>query len=141
MKNRFNRPRGQKFNATKVFQHGRYWASRLELAVYEMLLMMERGGKLTDIRCQVRVKFHTYEDGIITMIPDFTALDLKTNETIFIEAKGFPTREWVRKKKAWHRAQNDINGNPLGKLYVYAGNWRYPKLSEIIEPLGGTNGR
>ena len=121
-----------KYKAVKTFQHGRYWPSKLELAVYEMLLMMQRGGKIKDLKCQVRVRFHTYEYGNTVMIPDFSAFDIKTEQTIYIEAKGYPTREWLRKKKAWGV------GGP-GNLYVYTGSWKYPKLSMIIVPQGGKN--
>jgi predicted nuclease of restriction endonuclease-like RecB superfamily len=116
-----------KYNAVKVFQHGRNWHSKLELAVYEMLLMMERGGAYKDIKCQVTVRFHTYDYGKITMIPDFSAIETKTNELVFIEAKGFVTRDFLRKKKAW------AIGGP-GKLYIYMGDWKYPKLKETIIP-------
>lgn len=123
------RKRKNKFGSVKVFQHGRNWASRLELAVYELLLMMERGGRLTNIRCQVTVRFHTFDHGKINMIPDFQAFDVKLNQEIFIEAKGFPTASWRRKKKAWGV------GGPA-PLYVYGGSWKYPKLIEIVTPKG-----
>lgn len=123
------RPKGAKYGAVKVFKHGRKWPSKLELAVYEMLLLMERGGKLKDIKCQVTVRFHTHHYGYTTMIPDFKAFDIPANREIFIEAKGFKTREYIRKEKAWA-----MNGP--APLYVYEGNWRYPKLAKIIEPKG-----
>lgn len=121
--------RKNKYSAVKVFQHGRNWASKLELAVFEMLLLMERGGKLKDIRCQVTVRFHTHDFGKIQMIPDFSAFDVKLNQEIYIEAKGFPTATWRRKKKAW------AIGGPA-PLYVYGGAWKYPRLMEIIVPKG-----
>lgn len=118
-----------KYKAVKVFAHGRNWPSKLELAIYEMLLMMERGGKLKDIECQVHVEFRTYDHGKIKMIPDFRAFDTQAQELIYIEAKGMPTREFLRKKKAW------AVGGPA-KLFIYGGNWRYPKLLEIVVPRG-----
>jgi hypothetical protein len=116
-----------KFNNVKIFQHGRLWSSKLELAVYNMLCMMARGGKLKDIKCQVTVRFHTHEHGNIRMIPDFSAIDIPTGKLIYIEAKGMITREWARKKKAWKA------GGP-GCLYIYSGAWTYPKLTEIVIP-------
>ena len=116
-----------KYNAVKVFRYGRNWPSKLELSVYEMLLMMERGGKLRDLKCQVTVRFHTYDFGKTTMIPDFRAFDIPLNEEIYIEAKGMPTPTWNRKKKAW------AIGGP-GKLFVYGGNWQRPKLMQVIVP-------
>lgn len=118
-----------KFNAVKSFRYGKTWPSKLELSVYEILLMMERGGKLKDIKCQVTVNFRTFDHGKIRMIPDFSAIDLATGELIYIEAKGFVTRDWMRKKKAW------AVGGP-GTLHIYKGSWQYPKCTETIVPKG-----
>ncbi len=118
-----------KYSAVKVFQHGRNWPSKLELAVYELLLMMERGGKLKDIKCQVTVRFHTYDHGKIIYIVDFSATDTKDNQIIYIEAKGMETPSFKRKKKAWKV------GGPA-PLYIYKGSYRYLKLVEIVIPTG-----
>lgn len=119
-----------KYKAQKVFQHGRYWASKLELAVYEMLLLWQRAGRITDLKCQVKVRFHTHDHGYTNMIPDFSAVDAASGELFYIEAKGIFTREFIRKKKAWK------TGGP-GALHIYGGRWvknQSPKvhLMEIV---------
>lgn len=119
--------KAHKYGAIKTFAHGRHWPSKLELAVYELLLLMERGGAYRDIKCQVHVKFHTHDHGNVHYIPDFSAHEVKSGETIFIEAKGVFTREFLRKKKAW------AVGGP-GRLIIYGGNWRRPTVMEIIYP-------
>ena len=116
-----------KFNAVKTLAHGRLWSSKLELKVYEMLLMMERGGKFSEIKCQVHCRFKTEDHGKIIMIPDFSAVDNATGKVVYIEAKGFPTASWKRKKKAWA-----INGP--GILYIYGGPYKSPLLIETIVP-------
>lgn len=126
------RKRGHKYSATKVERDGRTFSSKLEAALYDMLAMMQRGSAISDLKCQVHVRFHTYDHGSILMIPDFSAIDSKTGDTVFFEAKGFATREWVRKKKAWA-----VNGP--GRLYVYGGSHRYLKLIETIDPKGEKN--
>jgi predicted nuclease of restriction endonuclease-like RecB superfamily len=118
-----------KYSAQKVERDGRTFASKLEAALYDMLAMMQRGSAISNLRCQVTVRFHTYDHGKVCMIPDFSAVDAKTGETVYFEAKGFFTREWLRKKKAW------AIGGP-GKLHIYGGSWKYLKLLETIEPKG-----
>jgi hypothetical protein len=89
--------------------------------------MMERGGKLKNIECQVHVEFRTFDHGKIKMIPDFRAVDCATGEVIYIEAKGLRTPSYVRKEKAW------FVGGPA-TLYVYGGHWQCPKLLKIVTP-------
>ena len=76
--------RKNKFNAVKTLAHGRLWSSKLELKVYEMLLMMERGGKFSEIKCQVHCRFKTEDHGKIIMIPDFSAVDLSIKRLVFL---------------------------------------------------------
>lgn len=121
------RRRSGKFNAVRVFQHGRYWPSKLELAVYERLLLRERAGEITNLRCQVKVRFHTHDYGYVNMIPDFAAELVNTGETVYFEAKGVKTREYMRKEKAW------ALGGP-GPLFVYSGNWRSPRVTKTVIP-------
>lgn len=126
--------RRNKYNAVKTFQYGRWWHSKLELRVYEYLLLLEKAKQISDIHCQVHVRFHTYDHGRVHMIPDFSCFDLTEQKLIYVEAKGKPTREWLRKKKAWAIA------GPA-PLHIYSGTWKYFKRTEIIIPKnGGKNG-
>lgn len=118
-----------KYKAQKVERDGYWFSSKLEAAVYSTLKMMERGGKLKDLKCQVTVNFRTYDHGKVRMIPDFSAIEMPQEELVYFEAKGFKTREWMRKKKAW------AVGGP-GKLYIYEGSYKYLKLTETIIPTG-----
>jgi predicted nuclease of restriction endonuclease-like RecB superfamily len=120
--------RPHKFGAVKVERDGRVFSSRLEAALYDLLKLMVRAGAFKNLKCQVTVRFHTYDHGKIVMIPDFSAIDAKTGETVYFEAKGFETNIWRKKKKAWKIA------GP-GPLYVYKGSHRYLKLVEKIVPI------
>lgn len=117
----------RKYGNTKVDFHGRSFASKLEAAVYGVLLLREKSGELTEIKCQVHTKFHTFAHGNIIMIPDFCVTMAETHEVRFIEAKGMFTREWARKKKAWA-----VNGP--GTLEIWGGHYSRPKLIETIIP-------
>ncbi len=121
------RAKKSKYKAEKVNFHGRSFHSKLEAAVYGLLLLREKAGEITDIKCQVHVKFHTYEHGNIHIIPDFSAVDIKTGELFFVEAKGMETREWARKRKAW------LMAGP-SRMEIWKGNFRNPKLTEILIP-------
>ena len=121
--------RKNKYNRTKVDFHGRSFHSKLEAAVYGLLLLREKAGEITDIKCQVHVKFHTYKYGEVRMIPDFSAVNVEYGEIFYIEAKGFETRDWLRKRKAW------LIGGPA-KMEIYKGSYKYPKLIETLIPKG-----
>ncbi len=124
--------RRHKYKAEKVSFAGLWFHSKLEAAVYALLLLREKAGELKVIQLQKHVKFHTYKYGEIRMIPDFYVQDLKTGEEFFIEAKGMETREWLRKRKAW------LIGGP-GRMEIWKGSHTRPKLTEILIPKGEDN--
>lgn len=113
-----------KFNAVKSFQYGRWWTSRLELAVYEILLKMEKEGLIKDIKCQVQTKITLAK---IRYRADFSFMNLITGEEEYVEAKGFPGERWRMIKNLW-----PFYG--IGKLHIYMGSYKYPKLRETIIP-------
>ena len=104
--------------------HGR--ASALEDAVRGILKILVRVGELSDLKEQPNI-FLTRAK--IRMIPDFSAIDVKTKETVYFEAKGFETERWLVCKKLWK-----VYGP--GKLCVYRGSWKRPFLAEEIVPSG-----
>lgn len=122
---------GRKYKSVKVDFHGRSFHSKLEAAVYSLLLLREKSGEITDIKCQVHVKFHTHDFGKIHMIPDFSVVDSKTGELFYVEAKGLFTRDFARKRKAW------LAGGP-GRMEVWVGRWQRPMLKEILVPKSPT---
>lgn len=119
---RWGRP--NKYNAKKVQKAGIWFDSKLESSLHDHLLMLEKAGEIRDIKCQARVKLTEAE---IVYIPDFSAIDVKTGQLVFYEAKGAETDVWLIKKKLWRFYGHGI-------LFIFKG--RAPKLSlvEVIIP-------
>lgn len=135
--NRFQ-GRANKYKAIKVFKYGRNWPSKMELGVYEWLLLAERAGLCRDIELQVSVRFWTYDHGRIWIIPDFRVTDTGlfegTGEKVFVEAKSnhYPDA-FKRKRRAW------LAGGP-GKMYIMSGRYQKPKLKEVLVPKAPAQG-
>ncbi len=123
------RERLTKYANTRVSHAGRSFASKLEAAVFDMLVMMERAGLVKDIVQQPHVKLTRAE---VVYIPDFKCFDVEKEETFWVEAKGAESPEYRIKRRLWKEY------GP-GPLYVYKGTWQRPKLFEIIIPVGNNN--
>lgn len=117
-----NRSR-QKFNAKPT--NG--FSSKLENAVHEILKLREKAGEISDIKCQQQV---ILQDGPrevkISWRVDFSYVDNKSGETVFVEAKGVETETYRLKLKMWR-------GNPPAALEIYKGSYQRPTLVERIE--------
>jgi len=87
---------------------------------------MEKAKEISDIRCQPNI-FLTRAR--IRMIPDFSAINSKTGEVEYFEAKGFEGERWLICKKLW-----SIYGP--GRLHIFKG--RAGKVFEVdsIVPRG-----
>jgi hypothetical protein len=107
----------QKMGNTKVTHHGMSFASKLEAAVYDLITGMDG---VTDIKQQVHVYM---TDARIGYIPDFSFI--LNGELCFAEAKGFETDVFKIKKRLWKHYG-------AGKLYIYKGSYKNPKLDEIV---------
>ena len=114
--------RYQKYGARKKVDHaGRSFASKLEAAVYDHLVVF--GYK--DIKQQAKVYL---TEARILYLPDFKAVDGRTGEVVWVEAKGFETPVWRIKRKLW------MAGYGPGKLLVFGGSYASPFLREEINP-------
>lgn len=102
--------------------------SRLEKAVHDILKREEELGRITAIKRQQVVVLRDCEHcgTRITWKVDFSYVDKKDFETVFVEAKGVETAEYKRKLKLWKKA-------PPFKLEIYKGSWQRPKLVETVE--------
>ena len=114
-------PKKNKYKATRTAEG---YDSKLEQAVGAMLHFMEKAGEIKDIRRQHRVELSAAK---IACKIDFSYTDVKTNQTIFIEAKGLDLERWRIIKKLW------AHYGP-GRLEVWKGTYKCPKLHEIIIP-------
>ena len=112
-----------KYGSHKVTYQGHSFASKLEAAVYQILMLRMRAKEIDSIQCQDHVYLTLAR---ISYIADFRCVDSK-GDTFWVEAKGFPTPEWAIKKKLWK-----FYGE--GRLELWTGSHRSPKLTEEIIP-------
>jgi hypothetical protein len=101
--------------------------SKLEAAVYQMLLLREKAGEITNIRRQHLVRFPCGPGWKV----DFSFTDCATGETVYCEAKG-QELETYRLKKGM------FAGCPIlesaGRLEIWKGTYHRPRLTEKITP-------
>lgn len=117
-----NRKRN-KFGATRTPDG---FPSKLEAAVYQLLLLRERMGEIKNISRQPSVKLTR---AAIGYKPDFKYIDCKTGETVHVEAKGQETEGYSIRKRLWKYY------GP-GRLEIYKGHYRRPGLQEVVVPVG-----
>ena len=116
--------RFSKYGNTKTTRAGRSFASKLEAALFDLLILREKAGELKDVRQQVSVYL---TDARIQMIPDYSAVNVETGETEYHESKGAESDVYRIKRRLWKYY------GP-GKLYVYKGSYRKVYLHEVIIP-------
>ena len=65
------------------------------------LMMLERAGKIEDLREQVRYEILPKQDGerAVHYIADFAYTDVKTEQEIVEDVKGVRTKEYILKRK------------------------------------------
>lgn len=113
-----------KFNACRT---ARGFPSKLEAAVFYLLDVRQRAGEISDIKRQQVVVLQDGDRSTrITWRVDFSYVDAKTGETVFVEAKGMETGEYKLKLKMWR-------ANPPAKLEIWKGNYNKPILVETID--------
>lgn len=106
----------------KVRFDGHIFASKLEMELYQVLMLQGLNGALMDLRLQPRVSLSKAK---ITVIPDFVANVF--GRDVYFEAKGFETPVWRIKMKLWKAyADHEI------RVYKKKGNRLY--LSQRIIP-------
>lgn len=102
---------------------GRSFASKGERDCYEMLKLLVKSGEYRDLECQVKTELLPK----LTHCTDFKVWDLKRDEPVWIEYKGFIDQRWRDIKKIWKHC------GP-GRLKVYNGYGLRMKLIEEIIP-------
>lgn len=112
-----------KFNAVRTNGMG----SKLEASVYQILVLRERLGQISDIKQQVLVDLSC---GIRWKV-DFSFLDKARDEIMYAEAKGVETERYRLCLKLWR------GGHGPGYLEVWKGSFQRPTLVEIIKPKTG----
>lgn len=87
-----------KYGAHRTVHSGYSFASKLEAAVFDYLKLLEHGGEIKDIHLQPNVML---TNANIRMIPDFKAFDIKLNQEVYFEAKGYETDVYRIKRRLW----------------------------------------
>lgn len=100
------------------------FASKLEKAVHDHLVILEKAGILKDIKCQQHVKLTAAD---IVYIADFSAIECATNRLIYYEAKGIQTDVWKIKLRLYrHYGQHPLR--------IFCGTSRRILLQEEVIP-------
>lgn len=90
--------RTSKFGAKRTELVGRSFASRGEANCFLYLQAMEQAGEIRDITCQQTVLL---TDAKIRYIADFKFWDIKLDQWVWADFKGFETEVWNIKKRLW----------------------------------------
>lgn len=120
---------GLKYRNKKTNKSGYSFDSKLEVAVYEMLVLQLKAGELKEIRVKPNVRL---TDAKILAIPDFMVTNKDDTES-YVEAKGYETDVWRIKRRLWKHY------GP-GPLLVYKGTYKKPFLHETIVPVPSLSG-
>jgi len=93
------RRNANKYNARKTAGiDGRAYHSALEANLNNLLMARENAGEIKILKRQQRIYFSFSGIKICEYWPDFTIYDNALNSVFWLEAKGFPTREYEIKK-------------------------------------------
>lgn len=96
-----------KFNNKRVTIPGRTFDSRKEYNRYCELLLLERGGYISDLKLQVKyvlIPAQKDESGKVlerecSYIADFVYFDQKAQRTVVEDSKDFRTKDYIIKRK------------------------------------------
>ncbi len=113
--------RGNKYGAIRTADG---FPSKLEAAVYQMLLLRQKAGEIRDVKRQPSVKLTPS----ITWKVDFSFTHVFSGLTAYCEAKGKWTEAAGLKLRLWR------DGFGPGPLEIWQGNYRRPILVEVVTP-------
>lgn len=114
-----------KYGNKKVKAHGYSFDSKLERAVFEMLLIWQESGEISNLRHHPGTVYLT--DARIGYRPDYSWVNTKNGDIIYGEAKGLETDVYKIKKKLWAFYGPGI-------LLIWKGKADSLKLVETIVP-------
>jgi len=113
-----------KYRAKSVTVLGKYFPSKLEASVYQLLLLREKMGDITSIQCQ---KKFLLTKATISWKVDFYFYDRIARKYVAAEAKGIETSDYRIKVKLWKYY------GPC-PLEIWKGTYQKPVLREVIIP-------
>ncbi len=96
--------RRSKFNNTRITIDGIAYHSIGEANRHRELILLERGGLISDLKHQVRIPLYSKSETLICRyISDFTYNDEETGESVVEDYKGFET-DMFKLKWKWLQA-------------------------------------
>lgn len=104
------------------------FASKLENAVHQKLLDRQVLGEIKEIKQQCPVVLINCEEcgTRVSWKVDFSFVEVSSGKTVYVEAKGVETTDYLRKLKAWKK-------KPPARLEIWKGKHSHLKLTEVIE--------
>jgi len=121
----WKRARGNKFGNIKTELAGRTFDSKAEAALFLMLSLEEREGRISSLSHHPGTIFLTAAK--IQYRPDFRFINCKTGQEEWAEYKGLETQAWRKNLRLWRTF------GP-GTLHIYKGAATSIKLVETVVP-------
>ena len=117
-------PKSNKYKAKRTSDG---FPSKLESAVYGHLLLLQKMGKISDIKQQQTIVLQDGPDSErIAWKCDFSAIDTETGELFYIEAKGVEDATYKLKIKLYRKIAP-------ARLVIYKGTHKRVYEAEIIQ--------
>lgn len=103
--------------------------SKLEHAVCDLIRLRELAGEIVHLKHE---DTQYLGEARYKYIPDWKVRDVKSGEEFWIEAKGYGDKRWPTTKKQWA-------AYGPGKLEIWGGDHRGPRLDKTIIPQDGAS--
>lgn len=95
-----------KYNSTKAEFDGEVFDSKKELNRYKELLLLLKAGEIGHLERQVPFELNEGGSHSLKYYADFVYLITSTGEKIVEDAKGYRTREYLKKKRLMKKIHN-----------------------------------
>lgn len=92
-----------KYRNTKTEVNGIKFDSKKEADYYKKLLILLKAGKIGFLELQVPFELNKGGSHSLKYVADFVWVDTETGEKVVCDAKGFRTREYIKKRKLMYK--------------------------------------
>ena len=104
--NRVPEKKKAKYNSVKVEFEGEIFDSKKELRRYKELQLHLKAGAIKELKRQVPYELNEGGSHSLKYYADFVYIRVDTGEEIVEDAKGFKTREYIKKKRLMKKIHN-----------------------------------
>ena len=95
-------PKKSKYRAKPTIVDGIRFASKKEARRYSELVLLQKSGKITDLKLQVRIPCVVNLEKVCVYVCDFWYIDRATHKEVIEDCKGFLTPIYKLKRKLVH---------------------------------------